>query len=166
MRYQKHLAVVISVPFAAARHIDDPSLQLTNFRDASDITSIFETCNLRGCYPHWCWVMPADLIGILAPILFGGPNTFPRLCRQRRSSKDKTDDQGDDTHDKPVSRLCGHLWPAPYGRKRLLGDTFTLRLTAGMLVTEAMGTDESTSPTRVSGACHHGTCGSGRCGAV
>ena len=32
--------------------------------------------------------------------------------------------------------------------------TFTPRLTAVMLVTEARGTDESNSPKRVSGACH------------
>ena len=45
-------------------------------------------------------------------------------------------------------------------------DTFTLRLTAGMLVTEATGTDESKSPKRVSCAGHHGNGGSGICGAA
>ena len=39
--------------------------------------------------------------------------------------------------------------------------TFTLRLTAVMLVMEARGADESNSPKRVSGAGHHGTRGSG-----
>ena len=44
--------------------------------------------------------------------------------------------------------------------------TFTLRLTAVMLVTEATGANESNSPKRVSGAGHHGTSGSGTCGAA
>ena len=42
--------------------------------------------------------------------------------------------------------------------------TFTLRLTAVMLVMEARGTDESISPKRVPCARHHGTGGSGNQG--
>ena len=47
-----------------------------------------------------------------------------------------------------------------------LAATFTLRPAAVMLVTEARGADESNSPVRFSGFGHHGTRGSGKCGAV
>ncbi len=49
----------------------------------------------------------------------------------------------------------------------LIADTFTLRLTAVMLVTETGQTDESNSPKRVPCAYHHaGVRGSGKCGTV